>query len=92
MNTEEKAYLDLVASLGCIVCGRPAAIHHPRFAAGLSQRASHYLAFPLCSDHHQTGGHGVAIHAGQTTFERMYGSEERLLAETIQKVFNKLRG
>lgn len=81
-----KDYKNLVAELGCIICGRPAQLHHPRFACGLSQRASDWLVVPICPDHHTDGGPGVAIHAGQTTFERMYGTEEELLAKTIEKV------
>lgn len=86
MTRAERRHLDRVSELGCAVCGSPAGIHHPRFAAGMAQRASHFLAIPLCPDHHQNGGHGVALHAGQETFERMYGSEAELLAATIEKL------
>ena len=84
-----RAYKNLVADLGCAVhgCGKQAMLHHPRFAAGAGQKSSDWLVIPLCSDHHQHGGHGVAIHAGQTTFERLYGTEEKMLAQTIEKVF-----
>ncbi|NNJ74550.1 MAG: DUF968 domain-containing protein [Anderseniella sp.] len=77
-----------VAALGCIIkdCGKPAALHHPRFAVGMSQRASDFLVIPLCPDHHQNGGHGVAIHAGQATFEQNFGSEPELLAQTIERL------
>jgi len=87
-----RAYKSMVADLGCIVdlCGAPAMLHHPRFAAGLSQRSSDWLVIPLCQEHHQTGGHGVAIHAGQTTFERLYGTEEDLLAKTIERVYTEM--
>lgn len=86
----EKRHLSRVASLGCIVChengehGGFAEIHHPRFSSGMAQRASHYLSIPLCANHHRYGVHGVAIHAGQEIFERMYGTEAELLAKTIQ--------
>jgi hypothetical protein len=92
MTLALKAYKSLVADLGCAVeyCGRPAALHHPRFAAGMSQRSSDWLVIPLCPDHHQHGGHGVAIHAGQSTFESLYGSEEKLLAKTIELVYAKM--
>jgi hypothetical protein len=87
-----RAYKSLVADLGCAVegCGQPAHLHHPRFAAGMGQRSSDWLIIPLCPNHHQKGGHGVAIHAGQTTFENLYGSEEKLLAQTIEKVYAKM--
>jgi hypothetical protein len=90
-SLELRAYKALVADLGCAVegCRRPAHLHHPRFAAGMSQRSSDWLVIPLCPDHHQQGGHGVAIHAGQSTFEGLYGSEESLLAQTIERVFRR---
>ncbi len=79
-------YKNEVADLGCIICGSPAELHHPRFACGMAQRASDYLVIPLCPDHHRTGGYGVAIHAGQATFEQNYGSEAELLAKVIQRL------
>lgn len=86
-------YLDAIASLGCVVCRNlghgeaPAAIHHIRAGQGASQRASDYLVIPLCPTHHQHGGYGVAIHAGQEAWEALYGSEMELLAQTIGEVF-----
>lgn len=81
-----KKHLARVAALGCIICGAPAEIHHPRFVCGMSQRAPDWLAVPLCPIHHRTGGFGVAIHAGQQEFERNYMSEQDLLAETIRRI------
>lgn len=83
-----KKHKNKVASLGCLICRQPAELHHPRFVAGASQRASDWLVIPLCPTHHRTGGHGVALHAGQTTFELNYGSEADLLAQTIREVSN----
>lgn len=87
MNKEEKNHLDRVQQLGCIVCRNlghhdtPAAIHHIRAGQGLGQRASNFEVIPLCSLHHQNGGYGVAIHAGQKTWESLYGTELELLAQ-----------
>lgn len=78
----EQAYMDRVRGLGCIICLRPAQLHHPRFMVGMSQRASHRDVIPLCADHHLDGGHGVAIHAGKKTFEQAHGTEEYLLRKT----------
>lgn len=88
MNIGE--YHAILRDQGCILCQRPPHLHHPRFAAGAGQKMSDWLVIPLCPDHHQHGGHGVAIHAGQTTFERMYGTEENLLAATIKRVVRRL--
>jgi hypothetical protein len=87
-----RAYKNLVADLGCAVggCSAPAMLHHPRFAAGAGQRSSDWLVIPLCPEHHQHGGVGVAIHAGQQTFEGLYGTEEKLLAQTIERVFAEM--
>jgi len=86
MTNAEKRHLDRVSALGCIVCGAPASIHHPRFVCGMSQRSKHWLAIPLCPWHHQHGPHGVAIHNGQADFEKNFGSEQDLLAETIRRL------
>lgn len=82
-----RSYLDAVSEYGCIVCGSQTSLHHPRFAAGMAQRSPDWLVIPLCPNHHQHGGHGVAIHAGQATFEQNYGSEAELLAKTIERAW-----
>lgn len=48
----------------------------------MAQRATDFEVIPLCPTHHQTGGYGVALHAGQETFEEKYGTEGQLLMET----------
>ena len=89
-------YKSMVAELGCVVCRNlghgtvPASVHHIRCGQGLSQRAPDTLIIPLCPSHHQTGGQGVAIHAGQRTWEGLYGTEMELLAQTIAEVFQSL--
>lgn len=86
MTGAEKKHLDRVASLGCLICQAPATIHHPRFVCGMSQRAKHWLAVPLCKYHHQDGPHGQAIHNGQQEFEKNYMSEQDMLAEVIRRI------
>ncbi|WP_234262278.1 Ref family recombination enhancement nuclease [Klebsiella aerogenes] len=84
----EQQHLDRVAALGCIVCRNlgygdtPAEIHHCCSGTGTAVRASHFRTIPLCHTHHRTGGHGVALHAGQKTWESIYGTEAQLLAQT----------
>lgn len=80
----EQRHMDAVAALGCMVCGRNAEIHHITTGMGMSQRASNLQVIPLCPEHHRTGGHGVAIHAGKRTWEAKFGYELELL--------DKLRG
>ena len=88
MKSKERQYMSAVAALGCLICRQPANVHHIRAGQGASQRASNYLVIPLCPEHHQHGGVGVAIHAGQKTWEALYGTEMELLAQTIGEVFS----
>ncbi len=81
MKKADKQHMARVASLGCIICRRPAAIHHIRAGQGMGQRSSTHETIPLCPDHHQHGGYGVAIHAGQETWEAEFGTERELLAK-----------
>ncbi len=90
----ERAVMDEIAALGCLVvlsvedewgfvnkvrCEKPAQLHHPLEGAGMGQRNPHADVLPLCPPHHQTGGLGVAIHAGQETWEEKFGTEAELL-------------
>ena len=87
MKSKERLYLRAVAELGCLICKRPPELHHIRAGQGMAQRAGHGLVIPLCAEHHRTGGVGVALHAGQTTWEAIYGTELELLDNTIIEVF-----
>ena len=86
----EREYLLKDSNLGCIVCGQPATIHHLTGSKyrGMGKKASHYDVIPLCPNHHQHGGYGVAFHAGQKVWEAKYGTQEELL----EKVKRKLDG
>lgn len=78
-SAAERAHMAKVAQLPCCVCGAwPVEIHHLT-GAGMALRASHYDTIPLCPMHHRTGGFGVAIHAGQKTWERRFGFQYDLL-------------
>lgn len=91
MNRKERAHLNAVASLGCIVCrdlgfeDSPAECHHIRTGKGRT-RASHYETLPLCPKHHRIGGPGVAFHAGPKIWQEHYGSELELLARVNEEV------
>lgn len=90
MTKAERQHYDKLSQIGCIVCQREGLgytmphIHHIRHGVGMAQRSHYLLAIPLCPLHHQNGGHGVALHAGQKTFEAKYGTESELLAHTTK--------
>lgn len=76
-----------LVGIGCIAClnldipESPAEIHHLREGRGMSQRSDDKNAIPLCPNHHRIGGLGIAIHAGQETWEAIHGTERELLAQ-----------
>ena len=85
MKKSEKEYLEKLVEFGCVACRKvhgvytQPAIHHIRAGMGVGQRNSTENCLPLCPSHHQTGGYGVAFHAGKKAFEEKYGTELELL-------------
>ena len=86
----ESTYMSKVAELGCIVCRNefglfsPAAIHH---IEGRTKEGCHYKILPLCPNHHQYGGYGVALHAGRAEWEKRYGTQAELLKQ-VDRLLN----
>jgi hypothetical protein len=86
---EEKKHLDLVASLGCLICQQPAICHHIRNRGdgkgniGFSKKSTHYEVIPLCPDHHVGS---FSIHNTKRQFESMYGTEAELLNKTLNEI------
>ena len=85
-NVAEQAHLDAVHALGCYGCWRELGqrvdcqVHHsktrPDGTGYGTVRASHFETFGLCERHHANYGKlGVALHAGRTTWIKIYGSE-----------------
>jgi len=76
----EKAWMNAVESLGCCVsdknCGGGITLHHVRHAG---ETRKHNKVIPLCQQHHQDGGYGVAIEAGKRTWRTIYDDEETFL-------------
>jgi hypothetical protein len=89
VSAAAKRHLSRVAGLGCILCahhgdhGTPAEIHHPKEWTGAGQRASDWLAVPLCTFHHRgVGGlHGLGT---KGFYARYKLAEHDLLAMTIE--------
>ena len=94
MTKDERQHYDKLAQLGCIAChvlglGYSAPhIHHIKSGnAGMGKKSHWSLAIPLCPQHHQHGGYGVAIHAGKKAFEAAVGmTEVELLNETLNRL------
>ena len=95
MNKDEKNHYDKLSQLGCIVClnlgyGFSAPhIHHIRHGAGMGRKSHWSNAIPLCTNHHQHGGYGIALHAGIKEFEKKYGTETKLLEKVTQLLTTK---
>ena len=85
----DKDYMGMVAGLGCIVCrsngdyDSPAEIHHIGNGT-MGKRASNHEIIGLCHIHHRTGNNGIAVHAGRKSFEANFGTEQELLAQTLE--------
>jgi hypothetical protein len=94
MTKDERNHYDKLSQLGCIVCqvlghGYSAPhIHHIKSGnAGMGKKSHWSLAIPLCPQHHQHGGYGVAIHAGKKAFEAAISmTEVELLNETLNRL------
>ena len=82
-----RKYLDWVASQNCVLCGAVGVhCHHIREGQGMAQRASDYLAIPLCPECHQ-GPNG--LHGDRSLFRVYKVNELDLLARTIKLLYEK---
>ena len=83
-TAKEKAWMNAIRELNCIVCrneglgATPAAIHH---IDGKTKPDVHFKTLPICAIHHQTGGYGIALHAGRAEWEKRYGTQAELLEQ-----------
>jgi len=72
---------------GCIICKRPAVIHHIT-GAGMGLKSEKF--FPLCPTHHTDGGFGNAVHSGTETWEAIFGTQEELFNRTMERLNGRL--
>lgn len=92
----EKAHMDAVSALGCLICrnqGRysvPAAIHHVLRGG---RRMGHMFVLPLCDPGHHKGAPShsgqISRHPNKREFERRYGTEQQLLAQ-VERLLGKV--
>jgi hypothetical protein len=80
-SKEEKAHLNWVASLGCVICQKRANVHHVRSVAS---KRDHFKVIPLCYDHHQ-GSEGIH-HLGKREWVKRYGYELDYLKKIMDKI------
>lgn len=82
-TAKERAHMERVAKLPCLVCGDGSTVHHVTGSAHVMGRLprSHELVVPLCPKHHQViHGPRESVEAlGHRGFYRMHGID--LLAE-----------
>lgn len=80
----EKDYMGQVAKLPCVACGQIGVhVHHVKSGA-MGKRSSDFLTVALCPECHQGS---LSIHMTPRQFHAIYGSEDYLLAKTIEGVF-----
>ena len=87
-NKAERAHIERVVALGCIVCRmigygyKEAECHHVYSRTRLD---THYQVLGLCMEHHRGGFDKppyISRHPFKKRFISAYGSEESLLRET----------
>lgn len=81
-----KQYMDTVASLGCIITGKPAELHHPRCLGSAGKKSSDWHVVPLSTELHRL------YHENPSYFEMKCGRESALSAMTIRAVVQRLAG
>jgi hypothetical protein len=91
-TAEEKAWLNAICQIGCIVCRlhlscySPAEPHH---LDGRTKPGAHLQTIPLCPRHHRLPGKGYVSRAdGKKAFEAAYGTEAELLEKTKLLVYD----
>lgn len=72
-TAEERRHMDLVASLCCLISGRPAVLHHLMHAPGKERRRDHRFVVPLAPEFHNGGDGSVHALGSEKAFEEMWG-------------------
>lgn len=83
LTNQERAWLDDIVEMGCIVCKQdwiysPAEVHH---ILKSGRRQTHMETIPLCYVHHRGGMNNeiaVSRHPHKRAFEKRYGTEAEL--------------
>lgn len=89
---DEKAWLDAITQLGCIVCLKEFGIYSPgspHHIEGSRKPGAHKITICLCWPHHQSDDSDPryeSVHGNKYRFEKRYGSQYELLEMTQELV------
>lgn len=83
LTRAEKAYFGKVAEGGCLVCQRPAEIHHILASKARRWRRDNSMVVPLCESCHR-GRYGVHGLGSEAAFKDHYGID---LIEEARKLW-----
>ncbi len=83
-RTEALRHMGRVKALGCLICGAPAEAHH------LPDPRDDWRTIPLCPFHHRTEYGPQAYHYSRPAFNERHGSDEELLARTLEMLTQEL--
>lgn len=90
VTAQEKVLWNELAGLGCIACRKDGrfnphvSIHHVH---GRTAPDCHKKVLALCAGHHQDNGGGlIAVHPWKARFEKLYGKQDDLIAESYKLI------
>lgn len=75
---DAEAHMLAVKSLGCLICGAPAEVHH------LPHPRDDMRTIALCPRHHRTEFGEQAYHYNRKRFNDTHGSDKYLLEKTMK--------
>ena len=78
-TTAQKKRFERISSMGCVICGGVANIHHA--GTGSGGRKDHDKVFALCLKHHDRQ-FTTGLHYSRKQFEALHGTEAELLTKT----------
>lgn len=85
----EKRHMNRLAEMGCIICFRPAEIHHVTSDRFKRITRSNERTVPLCPDHHRTGKFAVES-IGHDAFALRFGIDLLWWADEAWRQSEKL--
>lgn len=81
-TAEEAEHLGRVASMGCLVCQRPAQVHHVVSDGYQRLTRDHRRAVALCAEHH-TDGPNAVHRIGHRAFNELYNLDLLEIADRL---------